>query len=651
MQTYQRLLSPILIAGRSVKNRTFFAQHGTGMAQNGSTTDRHIAYHQARAEEGVGMIVTEPHAAHPTAFQLKWLSACDDGCIPGLRKLAAMCKRYDCRLIGAVHHPGRGSLLRREGGRQTIYGVSEIPEERCHQVPVEMPDYLIHEIIESFGDAAIRFREAEMDGIEIGCQYGYLIAQFLNPRTNHRNDEWGGSPENRLRFLRAVIANVRKKIGRDILVGLRISADEMDHDGLTNAEIVDLCRTIDRDRSVDYLSFTAGTGTSNLGWLSMVPPAPAAAGLLGPYTEKVKQVTSLPVMVAGRINQPQIAESILQKGQADMIGMVRTLIADPAFVRKTAEGKIDDIRACIGCNQACIGHRMAGNQVSCIQYPESGREAKYLKKVRSATPKRIMVIGGGPGGMKAAAVAAERGHTVALYEREARLGGQVLLAQMLPGRAEFGGLVTNLARELKLSGVRVERNVNVTAAFVQAEKPDRVILAAGAKPWRPRLEGIDAPNVIDSADVLLGRKTARGSVIVVDWRCDWIGLGLAEQLAREGCRVRLCVNGIVAGELLEAAVRDRWIGEIHNLGVEMIPYVRLFGVDGSSVYLQHMINSTAVIFEDVDAVILAAPRSSERRLANELHALGIPTTLVGDAASPRTAEEAILEGLEAAMAV
>jgi NADPH-dependent 2,4-dienoyl-CoA reductase/sulfur reductase-like enzyme len=362
-------------------------------------------------------------------------------------------------------------------------------------------------------------------------------------------------------------------------------------------------------------------------------------------------VVSKPVFVAGRINQPQTAEQVIASGQADMCGMTRAMIADPDMPRKAEAGRADDIRACIACNQACIGHFHLGFSISCIQHPETGRELAYGPRTPAQSPKSIMVVGGGPGGMKAAAVLAERGHRVSLYEAKGQLGGQALLAQLLPGRAEFGGIVTNLTREIELAGVQVLKNRTVDAAFVQQQKPDAVVIATGALPRRPQFDGQDEMHVVDAWQVLRGEANVGHSVVVADWRCDWIGLGLAEKLARDGCRVRLCVDGLVAGQRLPWYVRDSWNGILHKLGVEIIPYARLFGADADSVYFQHATSGEPIVVNEVNTLVLSQGHDRVATLEAELADYSGEVRVIGDALTPRTAEEAVLEGLKVGVAL
>ena len=382
-----------------------------------------------------------------------------------------------------------------------------------------------------------------------------------------------------------------------------------------------------------------------IGSTYIVPPIFVDPGPTLPFAEAVRKAISVPVLTAGRINQPQQAEHAIASGQTDMVGMVRAFITDPEFAIKAQEDRPDDIRACIACNQACIGHRQSGHGVSCIQFPETGRELEYGAPKPTRSPKRVTVVGGGPGGMKAAVVAAERGHCVTLYEKSSRLGGQALLAQALPGRSEFGGLVTNLETEIRRHEVVVKKNTEASAASLLNDPPDAVIVATGATPYLPPGEFEEA-HVVTAWDVIENRANVGRSVVVADWRCDWVGLGLAEKLASEGCSVTLCVNGEMAGQSIQGYVRQQWAGRLHQLGVKVVPYMRLFGADADTVYMQHVMTGDAILHEDTDTLVLAYGHEAELGLYNALEGKIDDLHAIGDCVSPRTAEEAVLEGLK-----
>ena len=343
--------------------------------------------------------------------------------------------RHGAKLFGQLSHPGRANARVRDGVRDVPYSASDQRDDRFKNVPRPLSRAQIEELIAAYGTAAARFRAAGLDGVEVLASHGNLIAQFLNPRVNRRTDCYGGALEGRLRFLREALEAVRAAVGEALAVGIRISIDEKEIDGLEPEETIEACRQLDPLPAIDYFNITAGSMAGAGGSVHVVPPMAIETAYLAPTAALLKAAVAKPVFVAGRINQPQMAERILADGQADLCGMTRALIADPEMPNKALAGRLDDIRACIACNQACIGHLHAGTAISCIQHPETGREQRYGRLDPAAQPRRVLVAGGGPAGMKVAAVAAARGHQVTLYEAAPRLGGQVRVAQLIPGRA------------------------------------------------------------------------------------------------------------------------------------------------------------------------------------------------------------------------
>lgn len=651
-QAFPHLFSPLTIRGVTFRNRVFTTGHETMLVEGDAPNEKLIAYQEARARGGLGLIVVEIGAVHPSAvFTPNMIRADKDSCIPGYRRLAEAIHRHGCKVFGQLFHPGREIFGSADGTAPLALAPSAVPNERFHIVPEPLSKKTIAEIVEGYGRAALRLKTAGLDGVEIVASHGYLPAQFLSPRVNRRSDEYGGSFENRLRFLREVASEIRARVGEDRVVGMRISGDEMDYQGLNAEESLEACAALDGDGVLDYYNVIAGNSATVGGAIHIVPPMTIPTGYVAPYAAAVRARVKKPVFVAGRINQPQIAETILATGQADMCGMTRALICDPEMPNKAKAGRSDDIRACIACNQACIGHFFLGVAISCIQHPETGRELEFGRRRPAAKPRKVLVAGGGPAGMKAAAVAAERGHRVVLYERARQLGGQTLLTQALPGRAEFGGIVTNFTREMALAGVKVIKGTAVERALVEREAPDAVIVATGARPRRPEVEGLGSGHAVDAWQVLRNEVNVGASVVIADWRCDWVGLGLAEKLALEGCRVRLAVAGYVAGQTIQPYIRDQWNGKLHKLGVEIIPYARLFGLDENTVYLQHIASGEPIVCEGVDTLVLAQGHERDAALADELAGYPGEVVLVGDCRAPRTVEEAVLDGLRAASAL
>jgi len=647
MTHFTHLFQPLRIRGCTLKNRIMSTGHDTTLPVDGTVNAALVAYQEARARGGVGLIVLQVSGVHETArYTNHVLMATNDESIEGYRRVAQAVHAYGTVLFGQLFHPGR-EIAEADGGLLSVaYAPSSIPNERFHVMPRALKPAMIHAIVGGYGDAARRMQSAGLDGVEIVASHGYLPAQFLNPRVNVRDDEYGGDLDARLRFIREVIADIRGKVAEDFVVGMRISATELDEQGLTEDETFDAVERL--GDSIDYVHITLGTSATLGGAIHIAPPMTAKNAYVVPHAARIKRQSRIPVFVTGRINQPQDAEAVIAGGHADVCGMTRALICDPEMPNKASQGFPEDIRACIACNQACIGHFHKGYPISCIQNPVSGRELRFGTMPPAARPRKVMVVGAGPAGMKAAVIAAQRGHQVSLFEAERRLGGQSLLAQLLPGRAEFGGLVTNLERELAMARVTIHRNTRVDRARIAAEAPDVLIIATGAKPYRPNFPQEGALQIVDPWQVLRGEQSAGQSVLIVDWRADWIGIGIAEHLARSGRSVRLAVSGIAAGETLPLYVRDDCAATLHKLGVKVLTYMRLYGSDADTVYLQHVASGEAVVIDKVDTLVLCTGHSPVDELSDALQDSGIEIRIIGDAASPRTAEEAVYEGLTAA---
>jgi 2,4-dienoyl-CoA reductase-like NADH-dependent reductase (Old Yellow Enzyme family) len=643
---FPHLFAPLRIRGCTLKNRIMSTGHDTTLPVDGTVNEALVAYQEARARGGAGLIVLQVSGVHETArYTNHVLMATDDAAIPGYRRVADAVHRWDTVLFGQLFHPGR-EIAEADGGLLSVaYAPSCVPNERFHVMPRPLKRPMIRAIVNGYGDAARRMASAGLDGVEIVASHGYLPSQFLNPRVNLRDDDYGGDLDGRLRFLREVIADIRGKVNERFVVGLRISGTEADDKGLSQEESLEsIIRVAD---SIDYVNITLGTSASLGGAIHIAPPMSSRTAYVAPYAASVKQRVGIPVFVAGRINQPQDAEAILASGQADVCGMTRALICDPELPNKAVRGAAEEIRACIACNQACIGHFHKGYPISCIQNPVSGRELRYGVQSPAKVPRQVMVVGGGPAGMKAAVIAAQRGHGVTLFEAQKRLGGQALLAQLLPGRAEFGGLITNLSHELAAAGVKVCAGSNVDRAMIVKESPDVVVMATGAVPYRPQFASEGALQIVDPWQILQETVEPGHSVVVIDWRADWIGIGIAERLAHSGRSVRLAVSGVAVGETLPLYVRDAAVASLHKLGVTVLPYMRLYGSDSDSVYLQHITSGEAVVIDSVDTLVLCTGHAPVTALADAIEDLSLDVRIIGDAASPRTAEEAVYEGLQA----
>jgi len=649
---FPRLFEPLTLRGTTLANRIVSSGHDTVMVDDGHVTDQLVAYHRARAAGGVGLIIVQVAGVHETArYTSHVLMATDDSCIEGYRRLVDAVAPYGTVLFGQLFHPGREVMESQDGSLPVAVAPSSVPNERFHVMPRALGPDEVAGIVDGYVAAARRLRAAGLHGVEVVASHGYLPSQFLNPAVNLRTDRYGGSDENRLRFLRDILAGVRDAVDDATVVGLRISVDEQDPSGLPARTALDACRSLATQGLVDYLNVTTGTSASLAGSDHIVPEMSFANGYTAPLGRRVREAVGVPVIVGGRINQPQEAERLLADGGADACVMTRALICDPLLPERARAGELDDIRACIGCNQACIGHFHAGYPISCIQHPETGRELEFPRRRRTAVPRTVLVVGGGPGGLKAAATAAECGHDVVLHEATRRIGGQVLLAQQLPDRAEFGGAATNLLREATRARVRIELGSLVDAGTVDDIDPDLVVVATGGRPYVPPLEIMGSPCLLDAWQVIEGATPDRGHVVVADWRSDWIGPGVARLLAARGMRVTLAVNAPAPGSLLQQYVRDALVRALVREGVEVLPWGRPVGVYDDSVYLQHVLTGEPVVLDGTTGLVTACGHVPESALLDELRTTGRPVVGVGDALAPRTVEEAVLEGLRAGVAV
>ncbi|MCP4791370.1 MAG: FAD-dependent oxidoreductase [Gammaproteobacteria bacterium] len=642
---FQHLFSPLQIGAVQVKNRIFFSGHDTCLPSSDFVNEALIAYHEARAAGGVGLIVVQVSGVHESArYSSHLLMATDDACISGYAKLAQAVHAHGCKVVGQLFHPGREIMETKDGLQPVSYSASAVPNERFYQMPRPMSVSLIQEVVTGYAEAAMRMQKAGLDGVEVVASHGYLPAQFLSSAVNQRTDQYGAD---KALFLRQIVAAVREACGPDFALGLRISGDEYDACGLQADEALSAAQALQDE--LDYISMTAGTSNTYAGAAHIVPPMSVAQDYLQNLASHWKRHLKVPLLVAGRMNQPQKAEMALQAGAMDACGMTRALICDPLMPLKAQGQALDDVRACIACNQACIGHFHKGLPVSCIQYPQSGRELIYGQLTVTKQPRIVHVIGAGPAGMKAALTAAQRGHQVHLYEQTGQLGGQVRLAQLLPHRSEFGGLIGNFERELQRAGVKLHMYQAVSSEQFRQwqQQGDDVLVATGARPFMPVLQAMGDLQVNNAWQVLQGERPSGQHLVVADWRGDWVGLGVAELLAREGYQVTLVTNGLSAGHMLQSYVRDTSVARLYELQVIMIPHFRLFGYDDNTVYGQHTGNDSARTVTHVDGLILCMGHESYDPFADH----DDQAVRIGDCLTPRTAEEAILEGLQVGVAI
>src|SRR6185436_20064818 len=434
------LFTPIRVGHLTLKNRIFSSGHAEAMAQDGRPTERLQRYHEAKARGGCALtIFGGSSSVHPSSPAAAWkqIANHDDAIIPAYRALAEAVHRHDCRVFTQLTHLGRRAQSYPEAGG-VLLAPSQIPERVHREVPHALEAEKIAELVRAFGDAARRCRDGGLDGIEISMAHNHLIDQFWSPLFNERLDDYGGSLENRMRFAVEVLSEIRRRVGGDFVVGARISGDEFTRGGLRAADMAEIAQRLAVSGLIDFLSIIGGGAHTYELQAAAVPNMSYATGVYVPLAAAIKQASpQTPIFHASRIVDPVHADRTVGAGHVDVVGMTRALIADPDLPRKAREGRLDDIRTCVGANEGCIDRIYQGKAVSCVQNPATGREAELGDLRATSTPKTVVVVGGGVAGLEAARMAALRGHRVVLLEKSAELGGQVLLAARAPARAEY----------------------------------------------------------------------------------------------------------------------------------------------------------------------------------------------------------------------
>jgi dimethylglycine catabolism A len=648
------LFSPIRVGGLTLKNRIYSSGHAEAMAENGRPGDRLTRYHAAKARGGCALtIFGGSSSVHPSSPAAAWkqIANHDDSIIPAYRALADAVHAHGCAVFTQLTHMGRRAQADGEEA-DVLLAPSQIPERVHRDVPHELEAEQIAELVRSFGEAARRCREAGLDGIELSMAHNHLIDQFWSPLFNQRQDEYGGSLENRLRFGLEVLQETRRRAGRDFVVGARISGDEFTKGGLTAADMAEIARRLAASGLVDFLSIIGGGAHTYELQAAAVPNMSYAAGVFVPLAAAIKQAApALPILHASRIVDPIHADRLVAAGQIDVVGMTRALIADPDLPRKAREGRLDDIRACVGANEGCIDRIYQGKPVTCVQNPATGRERELGDVHRASTPKNVVVVGGGVAGLEAARMAALRGHRVVLFEKAAELGGQILLAARAPARAEYAGIVRFLVAQVRKLAVDVRLGVEATAASVLADRPDAVVVATGSHPFVPPVPGGDGKHVVTDRDVLSGDAKVGANVVVVDDVHTQQALSTAELLLEQGKRVEVLSPLFYVGQDIGVTSIAPLYKRLFTAGVILTPGTELRAVEGSAVIAANVYSGSERRIEGVDTIVLSAGSRSTDSLYRVLKGRVAELYAVGDCVAPRGVHQAILDATRVARAI
>ncbi len=538
MPEFKLLFSPLKIGSFTVRNRIMSTPHHTLFTDpDGLPGSREIAYWVSKARGGIGLIGSHVHGIHRSAGN----TFAQPAAVQKFRAATDAIHEHGARFIGQLWHPGA------QGGAvaSAPWAPSDVPHPDSWSIPHAMTTEETREVIEGYARGAAVLREAGVDGAEIHGAHGYLITQFLSPLSNLRDDEFGGDFERRLNFPLQIIEAIRREVGRDWTVGMRISGDEMTESGYTAEDFRRIIPYLTAGGLLDYLSVSVGIYRSKD---TIIAPMYYPSGAFVYLAAMAKEVLDIPVVCIGRINDPVMAEQILQDGQADLIGMTRANICDPELPNKALEGRLDEIRHCIACNEGCWGHIERQLPITCAINPTVGREEVWGSSPRTASPKRVVIVGGGPAGCEAARVAAEAGHRVTLFEKDGALGGQTAIAARGPGRTDFAEVGRYYSVELARLGVDLRLGQKASAADVLALSPDDVFVATGGRPRVPEhIAGVDGPNVVQAWDVLNGTAETGQRVIVLDDELHVQGLNVAEALAAEGKQVEVVTRAFEVG--------------------------------------------------------------------------------------------------------
>ena len=640
MARFENLFSPFQIGKLELKNRIVMPPMATNFAgEDGSVNERHIAYYLRRARGQVGYITFEHTGVLRQGRAFPNMALVDsDQHIPPFKKLVEAVHKEGGKIVIQINHAGRQTSASITGS--PIVAPSAVPCPVRKEMPKELTHEEIEKIIEAFGAAAFRVKETGADGIEIHMAHGYLINQFLSPFSNRREDAYGGDADRRMRMALEVLRAVRNRVGADFPVLCRLSADEYVEGGLKLEDSKAIAKALEGN-GADALHVSACVAAS--GYLNH-PPYYAEEGIFVHLAQGIRSVVGIPVISVGRIRTPELANRILEEKKADLISMGRALIADPELPAKALQGRTEEIIPCISCNR-CIQSIRKG-ALACAVNPETGREGIFKLK-KTDRPKKIWVIGGGPAGMKAAEIAALRGHQVTLYEKQERLGGRFLLAAVPPKKQLLKDFIDQLERQLQKLPVKVFIGRPFTPASLRRGKPNAVIVATGAKPLVPPIDGIREAKTISVDDALSGSVSLGEKVLVIGG--GGIGAEVADHLSEKGKEVTLI-------EMKEGIALDL-VGHLQHFlnkrlrekGVRILTSTKATRFEKQGVWVEDPQGTRKL--EGFDSIVTVLGSTPDDELVESLKRKVPEVYVVGDASKPREVMEALFEGEEIALKI
>ena len=650
---YRHLFSPLRVGPLTLRNRVVFSAHLTNYAENGLPSAQHAAYYAARAAGGAGLIITEEHSTHPTSWPYeKLIHGFRPEVIPGYQRITQAVHAHGVPILAQLNH--NGGQASGMYSRRPAWAPSPVPDPLFREVPKAVERHEIAELVAGYGLVAAHCAAGGFDGVELQGSHSSIVRGFLSPATNTRTDGYGGSIENRARLLLEILGVVRAAIGPGRALGVRIGGDERIEGGITLDEAVAVARLADGTGLVDYINTSIGVATATMYLIAPGMQAPPGYAMFIPAA--IRAAVSVPVVGVGRLTDPARADQALADGQCDLVGVVRGQIADPDFAAKARSGWPARIRTCAACNQECVGRMGSNRWLGCIENPRAGRES-VPRPAPGRAGRRVYVVGGGPGGLQAAVTAARRGHRVTLFEQAPRTGGQVAVAAGVPGRAEFGAIVTNLAAEAAWLGVDVRTSHAVDAGFLLRAAPDAVVLATGSRPARPGWSH-GHPRVIDVREVADGTHAPAGTVVVVDELGFHQATSTAELLADRGCAVEMITSGMVIGQDLAMTLDiETWTVRASAKGVrQQTDLVVLDARDqpgGTGRLVLDLLHhpTGAVRQRTCDWVACAVPPQPADELFRALDGAPFEVHRVGDCKAPRRAHAAVIEGERAGAAL